>query len=126
MDSKNNIIEINSNLNLEEEKVLSNDLELIDEKLSMQAEKNSVDEAINGIAKDIEKNISEETKKQNLNLWEKFKQSGAKDVVNVAIESVLKNFLKKKFGINFSTFNKMKDTVEAVMGGDLKNALKKR
>ena len=51
-------------------------------------------------------NIELEVDKLNLNesVWKKISKSSFAEVVKVAIESVLKGVLKKKFGINFSTF----------------------
>lgn len=86
----------------------------------------ALDNTINDISKTLENNISEEIEKLDVNesLWSKISKSKTADIVKVAIESVLKGILKKKFGINFSTFNDMKKTIENVMDGNLKDAVK--
>lgn len=85
-----------------------------------------LDTTIDNVSKNLEENITKEVENLNLNesVWEKISKSAVMDVVKVALEVVLKSVLKKKFGINFSTFNNMKDTLEAVMDGNLKDALK--
>lgn len=86
----------------------------------------AVDKTIDNIAKTLEDTISMEVDKLNLNesIWEKISKSAFADVVKVSIEAVIKGVLKKKFGINYSTFNDMKDTIRNVMDGNLKDALK--
>lgn len=85
-----------------------------------------VETSIKNIATTLEENIQMEVDKLNLNesFWEKISKSEVMDVVKVAIEAVIKGVLKKKFNINYSTFNDMKDSLNSFMNGDLKDALK--
>ena len=103
---------------------LEKGLEKNNEKLDIES--NVLDNTINDVTNVLEKNIELEVDKLNLNesVWKKISKSSFAEVVKVAIESVLKGVLKKKFGINFSTFNDMKDTLNSVMDGNLKGALK--
>lgn len=98
----------------------------VEESLSASKENFGLDNTINEVANTLEENIALEVDKLNLNesIWKKMSKSAMADAVKVAIEAVLKGVLKKKFGINFSTFNEMKDTLDSVMNGDLKEALK--
>lgn len=108
------------NLNLNNE---LNDKLLVKEEINTNL---GVDKTINDVTKTLEENIQKEIDNLNLDdsIFEKIGKSKAMDVVKVAIESVLKGVLKKKFGINFSTFNDMKNTINDVMNGNLKDAIK--
>lgn len=127
------------NIELEETKAESSIINAVGESLmdKLQVEKDLdkgkentestvLEKTINSVTNTLEENIAKEVEKLNLNesVWKKISKSAFSDVVKVAIEAVLKGALKKKFGINFSTFNEMKDTLESVMNGDLKEAIK--
>lgn len=81
---------------------------------------------IENVTKTLENNIAREIENLKLNdsVFDKLSKNKVMDVVKVAVESVVKGVLKKKFGINFSTFNEMKDTINNVMDGNLKDAVK--
>lgn len=88
---------------------------------------NSVDNTIENIAETLKKNIEKEVSKIDVDssIWEKITQNQFFDVVKTSLEETLKSVLKNKFKVKFSTFNDMKDTWNAVMDGNLKEALKK-
>ena len=122
----------------DEKEETSNKIDLsntVNEEISFENSKNKkeenkgetkVKESINNIATTLEENIQIEVDKLNLNesFWEKISKSEVMDVVKVAIESVVKGVLKKKFNINYSTFNDVKESLNSFMNGDLKDALK--
>lgn len=85
-----------------------------------------VDKTINDVTKTLEDNIKKEMDNLKLDdsIFEKISKSKVMDIVKTSIEAILKGVLKKKFGINFSTFNDMKDTINNVMDGNLKDAIK--
>lgn len=114
MPEKNNELGIENKLN-------SDSLELSNEDINL-----GVDKTINDVTKVLENNIKKEIENLNLNssIFEKISKNKMMDVVKVAIESILKGVLKLKFGINFSTFNDMKETINDVMDGNLKDAIK--
>lgn len=116
----------NIELNRNDYMVISGEkLELENEK-KIDDKKDALDNTIESVSNILEENIAFEVDRLNLNdsIWKKMSKSAIADAVKVAIEAVIKGVLKKKFGINFSTFNEMKDTLESVMDGDLKDALK--
>lgn len=88
--------------------------------------KSKLEDSIKNIGTSLEENIKFEIDKLDLNesIWQKISKSEVMDVVKVAIEAVIKGVLKKKFDVNYSTFNDMKDGLNSFMNGDLKNALK--
>ena len=88
--------------------------------------KSKLEDSIKNIGTTLEENIKLEVDKLNLNesIWQKISKSEVMDVVKVAVESVIKGVLKKKFNVNYSTFNDMKAGLNSFMNGDLKNALK--
>ena len=85
-----------------------------------------VEKTIQDVTKSFEKNIENEVGKIDVSapIWEKISQSKLKDIVKFAIETTLKVVLKKKFHINFSSFDDMKKAVESAMDGNLKQAVK--
>lgn len=85
-----------------------------------------VDKTINNLTKTLEKNIADEVEKLNFekSVWEKISKSKFKDIVKVAIEAVLKGVLKKKFNINYKTFDEAKEVIKNAMDGNLKEAIK--
>lgn len=85
-----------------------------------------IDKTINDIEKTLEENIALEVDKLNLNesFFEKISKTKLMDIIKISIEAVLKGVLKKKVNINYSTFNDMKESINSVMDGNLKDALK--
>lgn len=95
-------------------------------KIENTKEESKIETSIKNIGTSLEENIKFEIDKLDLNesVWGKISKSEVMDVVKVAIEAVIKGVLKKKFDVNYSTFNDMKDAINSFMNGDLKNALK--
>lgn len=125
----NDALELTKDENLESLGVINtvdDNLQIDKEEVKNSGESRALDNVINDISEMLEKNIGLEMDKIDVNesIWEKMSKSSVAEVVKVAAESVLKGVLKKQFGINFSTFNDMKDTWNAVMDGNLKEALK--
>lgn len=112
--NENNLLNLTSELN----KNISKDSKELSDK--------GIDKTIGDVTKTLEFNIEKEIQKLKLDesVFQKFSKSKLMDVVKVAIEAVLKGVLKKKFGINYSTFNDMKNAINDVMDGNLKDALK--
>ena len=82
----------------------------LSDKLLVKEEINTnlgVDKTIDDVTKTLEENIQKEIENLKLDdsIFEKIGKSKAMEVVKIAIESVLKGVLKKKFGINFSTWS---------------------
>lgn len=99
----------------------------LDEEISIEKDNVALDRAIDGISETLKKNIEKEVEKINVEspIWEKISKGSFSKTIKTAIEATLKAFLKKKFNINFSTFNDMKTAWNAAMDGNLKEALKK-
>ena len=99
----------------------------LDEEISIEKDNVALDRAIDGISETLKKNIEKEVEKINVEspIWEKISKGSFSKTIKTAIEATLKAFLKKKFNINFSTFNDMKTALNAAMDGNLKEALKK-
>lgn len=102
--------------------------EVKEKDLSTNDEKSTtgVDKTINDIVLTLEENIALEIDKLNLNesVWNKISKSDFADVVKVTIESAVKGILKKKFKINYSTFNDAKEALNDVLDGNMKDAVK--
>lgn len=118
LSEKNEILEVKQELKKDDN---FNDEFLINEK------DNGLDRTIDGISETLKKNIEKEVEKINEDnsIWEKITKGSFSKIIKTAIETTLKSFLKKKFNINFSTFNDMKTAWNAAMDGNLKEALKK-
>lgn len=114
------------NENLEVKQELKRDDNFNDEFLINEKD-NGLDRTIDGISETLKKNIEKEVEKINEDnsIWEKITKGSFSKIIKTAIETTLKSFLKKKFNINFSTFNDMKTAWNAAMDGNLKEALKK-
>lgn len=114
------------NENLEVKQELKKDDNFNDEFLINEKD-NGLDRTIDGISETLKKNIEKEVEKINEDnsIWEKITKGSFSKIIKTAIETTLKSFLKKKFNINFSTFNDMKTAWNAAMDGNLKEALKK-
>ncbi len=99
----------------------------LDEEISVEKDNVALDRTIDGISETLKKNIEKEVEKINVEspIWEKISKGSFSKTIKTAIEATLKAFLKKKFNINFSTFNDMKTAWNAAMDGNLKEALKK-
>ena len=120
-------IEFAKENNLEKNSMhLNNKINSVNRSIEDEKSSNGVEKTINSVTKTLEENIANEINKLKLDdsIFEKISKSSMMDVVKVAIEAILKGVLKKKFGINFSTFNEMKDTINDAMDGNLKEAVK--
>ena len=124
----NPVIDTNESLSLNNDDNLSRyeDLREISNDKKEENKNDVVDKTIDGITKTLQDNISKEI--ENLKLdetaWKKIGKGKVAEIAKVAVEAVLKGILKKKFNINYSTFNDVKNTINMAMNGDLKNALK--
>ncbi len=129
MKLENSVDILNNELsNIKENIDLRDTIEIDSLKKELDKEENNIviDKTVNDITKKLEENIEKEIDKLNLDesIWKKISKSKVADVAKVAIEAVLKGVLKKKFNINFSTFDDMKKSLNSIMNGDLKDALK--
>ena len=115
------------NLKLDSSEInLSNELDKRDLSKDTEKNKEGIDKTIKDLVVTLEENIALEVDKLNLNesFWNKITKSDFADVVKVGIESVLKSVLKKKFKIDYSTFNEAKKALNDALDGNTKDMVK--
>lgn len=119
LENEKSLLENNKNFALENQTTIDDEKTFSDEA--------GFNTTMENIAETLEKNIKEEISKINFesSIWEKINQKQFSDITKLALETTLKTVLKSKFKVKFSTFNDMKDTWNAVVDGNLKEALKK-
>ena len=107
--------------------IMTNELDQREEALlenEKYYDKNQVtDELIATISNQADKNIDKEILQQE-SLFKNVDKDLVKSIVKNIVEVALKVVLKKKFHISFSTFEAAKKTINSLMDGDTKAAVK--